>query len=199
MDAIRNFTYQWAWDHLKVLPAHSSVCDVGSRNSAFPAFLAWRGFDVTAVDMDKRFTQWQEGIRSSWHTKYNYVISDIRDVKGSNSFDVACALFCLQHAGDHDIEGFTSLCHLLKSGGLLLTVNEFNPEGTKWERGRDDGDLRIYGPTDLKERIELPLTSSGMLIKEKRFAKADFKNGTVSWAGDNGNANICFICAVKNC
>ena len=86
-----------------------------------------------------------------------------------------------------------------KSGGLLLTVNEFNPEETKWERGRDDGDLRIYGPTDLKERIELPLTSSGMLIKEKRFARADFKSGTVSWAGDNGNGNICFICAVKNC
>ncbi len=197
MDPIRNFTYQWAWSHLKRLPLHSSICDVGSRNSPFPAFLAWQGFLVTAIDPDHRFYQWQENIRTNWYSTYQFITSDVCDCKGTHRFSATCALFSLQHAGERDSKGFTTLCRLLKPEGLLLTANEFDPKESKWERGRDDGDLRIYSPADLKERIELPIISSGMTVIEKRYARAQFKKGKITWTKDETEANICLICAKK--
>lgn len=197
MDSIRNFIYEWAWPFIRSFQRRSAICDVGSRNSSFPAFLAWRGYNITAIDIDSRFTLWQDNIRNRWNVDYKSVIGDVNEMENNNDFDVVCALFSLQHAGDDDMEGYYSIGRILKPGGMLLTVNEYNSKGTVWHRNRDDGDLRIYGPEDVKNRIEKPIQSTGMLIYEKRYASADFKRARIKWESDNLVSNVCCICARK--
>jgi len=194
---IKNFSYQWAWTHLRNLDSQQMILDIGSRDSTFPAFLAWRKFEVTIVEQDKRFNGIQKEIAKNWVVRYNALAENFVYFQSEKKYHAVLSLFSLQHAGDDDRKAYGKITSLLHSSGVLLTVNEYNPEQTRWHRNRDDGDLRIYGPKDLETRIEAPLENCGMKITEKKFAEADFKQDNIKWRDNKDVANICFICAKK--
>jgi SAM-dependent methyltransferase len=170
-DGVRNVAYAWAFRHLKTLnPKMSSVCDVGSRDSLFPAFLAWRGFRVTAVDVDAGFVACQERAMRDWNVKLETVVGDISEVGESGLFSAVICLFSLQHARD-DSAAYRQIASHVEPGGLVLTVNEYHHAGTVWHKGRDDGDMRMYGKEDFAMRVEQPLFDGGVAIEEKQFAR----------------------------
>ena len=198
MDPIRNFVYDWAWSFLRDLPKKATILDIGTRNSQFAAFCAWRGFSVTAIDKDPRFPAWQDGFKRSWRVGYRTRVCDVVEIEPAARFDCIVALFSLQHAGEGDIAAYQKACTLLKPGGTMLIVNEYNPERTRFQADRVDGALRIYGPHDVAARIEKPLAASGTTLTDKSFACANFKEGTIRWSPDQAESSICFIAARKD-
>jgi SAM-dependent methyltransferase len=192
-DPIRGFVYNWAWKRLRGQPCGASLLDIGARNSRFAAFCAWRGFHVTAIDTDTRFLAWQNEAKREWRVDYATIVTDVTDLDPALRFESVLALFSLQHAGDRDIAGYEKAFALLKPGGQLLIVNEYNPQRTTVQTGRDDGTLRIYGPDDLSDRIEKPLLSLGGRIIDKRFAAADIAKGSIRWEDDPEKRAIVFL------
>jgi len=174
-DRVRNVAYAWAYGRLKTLyPQALSVCDVGSRDSLFPAFLAWRGFHVTAVDIDPEFVTCQERARRDWNVKLQTVVGNIVSVGAGRSFGSVVCLFSLQHARD-DSAAYRRIASIVEPGGLVLTVNEYHHAGTVWHKGRDDGDMRLYGKEDFAAHVEQPLFKGAVALEEKKFAR--FGNG----------------------
>ena len=170
-DRVRNAAYAWTWSHCRRLgPGARPVCDVGSRDSLLPSFLAWRGFRVTTVDPDARFTHCQEAAARNWGVRLEVLACDITSVPADRKFGAVLCLFSLQHARD-DVAAYRHIVSLLEPGGLVLSVNEYNHSGTAWQRGRDDGDMRIYGSEDFTTRVELPLAEGGVAIVEKKFGR----------------------------
>jgi SAM-dependent methyltransferase len=197
MDPIRNFVYQWAWSLLRSLPKSAAILDIGTRNSRFAAWCAWRGFSVTAIDKDARFLSWQEAFKRSWHVEYQTIVSDVAALDQTLRFDGILALFSLQHAGEGDIAAYRRAFSLLKPGGIFIIVNEYDPERTKFQPDRDDGALRIYGPSDIAERIEKPLIASGAELSARSFARADFRKGSIHRELAQTKSNVCLMVARK--
>jgi len=193
MDPIRNFAYTWVWERMNALPRSTQVLDVGSRNSPFPAFCAWQGFAVTAIDIDERFFSWQNRIRRRWRCCLGIRQTDIRDVPDEERYGAVIAVFSLQHAGRSDSNCYRKAASLLVPGGVLLLVNEYSPRGTIILQGRDDGDLTRYGPAELESRIEQPLLSAGMSAEEKLFAHAQFEKGVVCFPADHHTGSVCLM------
>ena len=196
-DAVRNFAYQWAWSILRTLPRESRICDIGSRGSLFPAFLAWRGYKVDIVEKDDRFTEVQKRIARSWDVHYGVHEADFLTFDPAEKYDVVCSLFCLQHAGDRDVPCYTRAAALLGPRGLFLSVCEYDDQATRWHEGRDDGTMRIYGPQDIINRMERPLISGGMEIVERKYAGFKKSGKRMTWREGPEGSIFCFLCARK--
>jgi hypothetical protein len=196
-DFVRNFAYQWAWPHLARLPKGSSICDIGSRSSLFPAFLAWRGFKVDIVEKDGRFTDMQKHIARSWGVRYGIHETDFLTYDPPEKCNAICSLFSLQHAGENDVPAYRRSAVLLGSQGLFLSACEYDARATRFQTGRDDGTMRIYGPHDIVERMEKPLVSGGMEIVERRYAGFTKSRDRLEWRKGPGDSAFFFLCARK--
>lgn len=197
-DAIRNFSYQWLWNHIKTFPPRTTVCDIGSRDSALASFLAWRKFSVTAIDPDHHFFSWQKRNQILWKVNFSIIENDFLEYDSKAFFDIIIAIFSLQHAGEKDIDAYIKAASLLNQNGLLFIANEYDHQGTRWQRNRIDGDLRIYGPDDLQKRIIEPLSLCQMDIRDHCYAKIKNSGSTLCWTKDPDKSNFCFICAQKS-
>jgi SAM-dependent methyltransferase len=196
-DRVRNAAYVWAWSNCRQLgPGVHSVCDVGSRDSLLPSFLTWRGFRVTTVDPDARFTHCQESAARNWGVRLEVLACGITSVPADRKFGAVLCLFSLQHARD-DAAAYGHIVSLLEPGGLVLTVNEYRHAGTKWERGRDDGDMRIYGSEDFAARVEQPLAEGGVAIIEKKFGRFGKGRQNLLPATNAEIANVVFLAGKK--
>ncbi|MBN1578318.1 MAG: hypothetical protein JW913_17285 [Chitinispirillaceae bacterium] len=168
-DAVRNTTYQWAWGHLRGLQCGSSVVDIGSRDSLFPAFLAWKRYAVRVVERDARFTGRQIINGKRWGVRMIVDNCDFLIAAVPHPCDAVCSLFSLQHAGNKDTPAYCRAARLLRPGGLLLSAAEYCHKGSRFHEGRDDGAMRIYGPEDIEKRIEAPLFSEGMVEFDRQY------------------------------
>jgi SAM-dependent methyltransferase len=196
-DAVRNFAYQWAWSVLRTLPKGSRICDIGSRSSLFPAFLAWRGFKVDIVEKDNRFIDVQKRVARSWSVRYGVHEADFLTFDSPEKYNAVCSLFSLQHAGDSDAPCYSRAAALLAPGGMFLSACEYDDRATRWHEGRDDGAMRIYGPQDIASRMEALLVSGGMDIVERRYAGFTKSGKGVAWRkGPEGSAFF-ILCARK--
>jgi hypothetical protein len=196
-DRVRNCAYQWAWSYLHHLPQGARICDIGSRSSAFPAFLAWRGFSVTAIEPDARFSAVQTALSMRWNRRIEVVPGDMISLSADRRFHSILSVFSLQHAGDDDIDSYVKAARSVEKGGWVLTINECTSGPTKWQRGRDDGDLRIYGTDEIGSRIEATLKREGLTIKEKTLYRFSGGSHALVKTLDERSVNVCFI-AAKN-
>jgi hypothetical protein len=198
MDPVRNFSYAWAWSYLRNLNKGDRILDVGTRQSTFPAFLAWRHFNIISIERDDRFTPVQEGIRREWNVAFEHCACDLLSFNPPFLFSSVVAILALQHAGDRDIASYEKCCDLLAANGRLLIVNEYSSGDTRWQHGRDDGDMRIYGNADIETRIEKPLASKNMKIVDKRFASFGDSGKKPRWTAAPESRNLCFYCFQKS-
>jgi SAM-dependent methyltransferase len=196
-DAVRNFAYQWAWSVLRTLPKGSRICDIGSRSSLFPAFLAWRGFKVDIVEKDNRFIDVQKRVARSWNVRYGVHEADFLIFDPPEKFNVISSLFSLQHAGENDVPAYGKAAALLAPGGMFLSACEYDDRATRWHEGRDDGAMRIYGPQDIAHRMETSLVSGGMDIVERKYAGFTKSGRGVEWREDPEGSAFFFLCARK--
>jgi 2-polyprenyl-3-methyl-5-hydroxy-6-metoxy-1,4-benzoquinol methylase len=148
-DAVRNFAYRWAWSVVRSLPQGSRICDIGSRGSLFPAFLAWRGYTVDIVEKDERFTGVQKRIARSWNVPAHIHETDFLAFGQPETFHAVCSLFSLQHAGENDAIAYRRAADLLVPGGCFFPhANTMNgkPDGTK---AATTGPCEFTGPKTL--------------------------------------------------
>ncbi len=168
-DPVRNRIYKWAWGHLRLLRHGAVVVDIGSRDSLFPSFLAWRGYDVRVIERDGRFIQRQDENAKNWNVRLIVDNSDFSDADADYTCDAVCSLFSLQHSGDDDIKAYRKAARILRPEGLFLSATEYSPAGTVFQSGRDDGNMRIYGPQDITFHIGQPLLSEGMTEYDRQY------------------------------
>lgn len=168
-DKVRNHVYGWAWSHLKGLPKGSAIIDIGSRDSFFPSFIAWRGYSVRVVERDGRFIGLQQTNSLRWGVHLEVDNSDFLAASISSPCDAICSLFSLQHAGDRDSEAYCRAARLLRPGGLLLAAMEYCHDAMRFEYGRDDGTMRVYDDCAIAERIRAPLVAEGMVECDGRY------------------------------
>jgi len=196
-DRVRNFAYAWAWSWIQSLDRSSSIVDIGSRDSLFPAFLAWRGYCVTVVEKDQRFADTSARISRRWNVGYAIQTEDFASSGFEPGFNAILSLFSLQHAGENDIPAYRKASELLALGGMFLSVCEYDGRETVWQTDRDDGPLRIYGPRDIEERIEKTLMEGGLEIVEKRFATWNKGGKRLHWDKTGEAAQFCFLIGKK--
>lgn len=189
-DPVRNRIYQWAWEHLRDLPCGSSVVDIGSRDSLFPSFLAWRRYVVRVVELDARFTARQKQNGKRWRVRLIVDNCDFLAATVPRLRDAVCSLFSLQHAGENDIAACRKAAGLLRRGGLFLSATEYCRSGTRFHYGRDDGDMRIYGPEEIVERIEAPLFREGMIEYDRQYLAVDGRGGLKVVNDHPGRASV---------
>ncbi|MCX7727002.1 MAG: class I SAM-dependent methyltransferase [Chitinispirillaceae bacterium] len=171
-DPVRNFTYNWVWKRIKKLKIGTSIIDIGSRESLFPAFLGWRRYRVTVIERDERFIVKQKQIFQRWNTYVEVEGCDFLTFCSPHKYDVICSLYSLQHAGgNNDIRAYEKIGDLLKEGGFFFSATEYNSIKTKFQRDRDDGEMRIYSNEDIKERIEKPLNKRKIIECERCYLK----------------------------
>ena len=168
-DRVRNRIYRWAWEHLRELPRGSTIVDIGSRDSLFPSFLAWRRYAVRVIERDARFTARQTINGKRWRARMIVDNCDFLAATVPHPRDAVCSLFSLQHAGENDIAAYRKAARLLRRGGLFLSATEYCHAGTRFHYGRDDGDMRIYGPEEIDKRIEAPLFHEGMVEYDRQY------------------------------
>ena len=196
-DPIRNFAYSWAFNHLSALARDTVLIDVGCRDSLFDAFCAWQGKTVFAIERDLHAAEMQKRNAMRWNVSYTVVADDFLAFSLPARAGALTAIFALQHAGDADSACYEHGCAVLKTGGILLTVNECHAHRSTVQKARCDGDMRIYSRQDIQNRIVNVLTQSGMQIVEERYATADFTRQKIGWIKKGCEGNICFIAARK--
>jgi hypothetical protein len=197
-DKVRNFAYGWAWAHLRNLPTGTRILDIGSRDSLFPAFLAWQGYCVSVVERDSRFGEMLRTIQRRWNVRYEVHEKDFLEFDAHEKFGAVLSLFSLQHAGDDDIPAYRKSSAMLDAGGMFLSACEYDEKGTRWHRGRDDGALRIYGPADVEERIERTLSASGLTITERKITSCTSAKRFIVGKASSDAGGYYFVCARTN-
>ena len=192
-DAVRNATYKWAWEHLKPLRRSAIIVDIGSRDSLFPAFLAWQRFSVRVIERDTRFTERQARNGRRWHVQFIIDNCDFLAATFPVGCDAICSLFSLQHSGDEDVVAYRTVAHHLKSGGLFISATEYRHGGTRFQYGRDDGTMRIYGSEDITTRLENPLANEDMIECDRRYLRVVDAGRSVEFCNAPQQANILLL------
>jgi predicted RNA methylase len=194
-DNIRLFSYKWVIENLG--PANArSILDIGTRESGFAAYLASVGFNVTSIERDNRHIKIQDEFKNTFNTEYEIINKDLLEITLNKQYDILTSIYALQHNIDKDIDCYTKSANICKN--TLLIVNEYNYTKTKYELGRDDGDMRIYSIHDIWERIICPINkvkSIGLLVYN--FAKFEFHRQKINYSNMK-DANTIMIKIIFN-
>ena len=197
-DAVRNTAYRWAWEHIRELPTGASVVDIGSRDSLFPAFLAWRRYFVRSIERDSRFSLQQQSNCRHWNVSFVIDNCDFLAATIPGKCDAICSLFSLQHSGDDDMYAYHSAAKKLRSGGIFLSATEYRHGGTHYHLERDDGAMRIYGPEAIETRLEKPLFDEGMAEFDRVYLGVSENRKHVFTVTEPQQASYIFLLFKKN-
>jgi cyclopropane fatty-acyl-phospholipid synthase-like methyltransferase len=189
-DPIRMHVYEWI---IPRIPLGSTVLDIGSRDSGFPAYLA-SGHKVTACERDSSFRNSQY----EWVSRFpdgakNFSFEDRDMLEITQKFDIITSVFALQHNADNDkdIECYKHCAELLNPGGKIFIAHEFSASGKWIQRGRNDGDLRGYDFKELNERCFSPIMSTipGDVSIDIRYMTWEGLNA--SWTSPGTAKTVC--------
>lgn len=133
----RWWEYSYVWLHLKLLAGNSvSVLDIGPALTFFPFFLGDRGFEVTAVDKDRRIKNWADSalkrltcLDSSARRGLKFATGDITKTKFSaGSFEAVTNISVIEHISDKQ-QAISEIHRLLKPGGKLISTLDISLDG----------------------------------------------------------------------
>lgn len=173
-DPIRNYAYEWILQRIEKPPL--SLLDIGCRDVGFPSYMAHTGYNVTTIDRED-FSREQGDWKNRFNCNFSYITKDILDIDGK--FDIITAVYSLQHNIEKDIECYKKCASLAKK--QIFIINEFNCNSTKYDMGRNDGDMRIYSEKDVIGRIVAPMYSMNNTIDiDFDYAKFVFVNQSIS-------------------
>jgi len=100
--------------------APTSILDVGSGRSSFPALLANCGYKVTAIDQIKQY--WG----SDFFNRHFYILDDdITNPKLKQNFDLITCISVIEHINNYN-NAINGLIKLLNREGYLLLTFPYN-------------------------------------------------------------------------
>lgn len=196
---VANFGYDWALTRM-LPPGNAShprqLLDIGSRDSGFPAWAATLGYDVTACEMNTLFVAKQLEWADQLGVNMMIFGDDVRNI--THQFDITTSFCALQHSADNDIECYEHIAQITRRQILITT--EFDPKEGRVERGRDDGDMRVYSPKDVLERILMPITNiwsrqrDGAVPNIRSWeVRFDHPSQTIAFVENAREANMTFL------
>lgn len=135
----RWWEYAFVWLHLKDLIGKSKkikVLDIGPALTFFPFFLADKGFEVVAIDIDERISGWADSalnqlvcINSAAKQRLKFVTGDITKTKfENNSFNAVTNISVIEHI-DKKRQAINEIHRLLKPGGRLINTMDISLDG----------------------------------------------------------------------
>jgi SAM-dependent methyltransferase len=193
--AVLNFGYDWMLENAKDFDDGLSLLDVGCRNSGFPAWATKLGYRVTACELDPKFLTAQAEWKERFNVDFDVFAIDVRSIV-TRRFDITTSFCAIQHSAEKDIECYEHIARI--TDGQIFIMTEFDPKGGRIERGRDDGDMRIYGRQDVLDRIIDPITrvwgGSHTAMGDIKFAHFDHPTQKIDRvASDDPGANMIFL------
>lgn len=155
----RWWEYSFAWLHLKHLAAkkrRARILDVGPALTFFPFFLADKGFEVMAVDVDERIRGWADFVLgrltcldSPARRRLKFVTGDITKTKfPDKSFAAVTNISVIEHISDKK-QAIKEIHRLLKPSGKLINTMDISLDGLPV------GDSRPLKSSEAYEFIEL--------------------------------------------
>ncbi len=133
----RWWEYSFVWSHLKPLVGKGvTILDIGPALTFFPWFLAYKGFEVTAIDVDSRIKVWAESalekltcLDYSAKLRLKFVTGDIVKTKfGSSGFKAITNISVIEHI-DRKHSVIEEIYRLLTPGGKLINTLDISLDG----------------------------------------------------------------------
>lgn len=155
IDYFRCLEYPLVFNNLKLSYGHI-LLDIGSGNSIFPLFVASKGVQVLATDIDNCVVKLKEDAAKLRIFNFNAGVMDVRSLLTDNQFDRVTAVSTLEHIpSDGDTKAIKEMSRVLKpSGYIVITV----PYGSYEEERQKDVNYfqRVYNYKSLYKRLILP-------------------------------------------
>lgn len=160
--------------------AKGELLDVGSGKALFSKFLASKGWNVTAFDLEDSLEKYNSG--DSKVKNFDYKFGNMLNLPfPDNKFDFVTSFSAIEHLGydqysrklpSYEIllkdtkEAIKEMCRVIKKEGYLyLTTDMFISEKQKIDRGNPDRDLgEVYRINDWKEVFLRTLEKNGINI-----------------------------------
>lgn len=163
IDFFRCLEYPLAIQKAK-LKKGCKVLDVGSGKSILPLYLAFRGCNVTAIDIDKNSIKYQRKIAKKAGLSHLLKI-ELQDASHlsypNNFFDRIICISTLEHIPlNGDQKAICCLSRILANNGLLVLTL---PYGNKYEETGFWNFTRIYDDASIKEQLISP---SGLRLED---------------------------------
>ncbi len=135
----RWWEYAYVWLYLKPLLQKGKkikVLDIGPGLTFWPFFLADKGFEVTAVDIDDRIKNWADTatrkltcLDLAAKRRLKFVTGDITRPKFAGAgFEAATNISVIEHVDDKR-KAINEIFRLLKSGGKLINTLDISLDG----------------------------------------------------------------------
>lgn len=133
MNGARNAAFDFV---LPRVQEGESVLDIGAGGSPLAGILAGRKCEVVAIDIDEAslMRAWREAGKT-----YTAIATDIRQVeKAAACWDVAVAVYALQHMVPFEPAVWVRIRELLRPGGRLLYFGRYRKNSPWFEKERND-------------------------------------------------------------
>lgn len=133
----RWWEYSFVWLHLKPLVGKgATVLDIGPGLTFWPFFLADKGFEVTAIDVDSRIKSWAESalekltcLDSSAKRRLKFITGDITKTKfPGRVFEAVTNISVIEHINDK-YQAIKEIYRLLKPEGKLINTLDISVDG----------------------------------------------------------------------
>jgi ADP-heptose:LPS heptosyltransferase/glycosyltransferase involved in cell wall biosynthesis/2-polyprenyl-3-methyl-5-hydroxy-6-metoxy-1,4-benzoquinol methylase/cytochrome c-type biogenesis protein CcmH/NrfG len=160
------------------------VLDVGSARSVFPYYLAYKGYNVTTLDIADSDYRNQMGIKFNVDSRSGDIRSFIPELEAR--YDLITNLSVIEHIDD-DTGAVLNLAKYLAPGGIMVISTDFYPTYIEYPHANRTivkdrppstlTDSRVYNPENFLHRIIMPLKKAGLdLIGEIDYSNVDINN-----------------------
>jgi 2-polyprenyl-3-methyl-5-hydroxy-6-metoxy-1,4-benzoquinol methylase len=193
-DSLRTNTRLWEYPYVidvirKFSRKNCKVMDIGSALTFFPYFLADRGYDVYATDIDKRMKPWSKDIEAVLKeksiirpdAKIQYVIQDLtKDIKLTEKFDVVTNISVLEHIPIELLPTTVeNVHHSLNDDGIFICTLDVLVNGSTLKGHHPLNSIELNNFLDeLKKHFEFigefSLTSPSDLITNIKYPKGHY-------------------------
>lgn len=123
----RIWEYPFVWHAIQKYKPAGRILDVGSALTFFPLFLASRGYQVLATDIDSRMKEWNAQMlprldNQMLSQNMEYRTIDVGSIGPDlGAFDIVTSVSVFEHLPRIELErGLRSVKNILKAGGLFI-------------------------------------------------------------------------------
>lgn len=168
----KRWEYPWALERGSPT-AHSCLLDAGCGASIFPIYLAKKGCDVCALDMNP-----PTGLADAHNVSVKYVRGDLAELPfADDTFDQIYCISVIEHLPRSRIQqAMQEFKRVLRTGGKLLLTTDYyeRADAEMWYRGPQESFRVDWNVFDERQLRELVLNLSGMALDGALDLNADW-------------------------
>ena len=144
-----------------------TLLDIGSSTTIFPLFIASKGVQVWATDIDDSVLKLREAAEKLEISNFHAEIQDARNLSyPDNHFDRVSAISTLEHIPhDGDTIAIKEMSRVLKRGGIMVITVPYGSFEEERQRGVSYFQ-RVYDKEDIYKRL---IEASGLEVERIEY------------------------------